>query len=114
MNIKTICIFSFISLSSCLAWAEEESLATPPKCCVNHEGISYCDSTSGRYICGNGDISQCYCTRHAVMDLQLLKGCCIWDGGIDHVTNKGQVFCRNGKFADLCTLQRQVKQPVAF
>lgn len=114
MNSKIVCAFTLLLSSSSVLFAEDESLASAPNCCRNHDGISYCDSSSGRYVCGNGEISQCYCTRHAIMDLQLLKGCCTWDGGIDHITSKGKVICRNGKFAEMCTLERQVKQPVAF
>ena len=114
MNLKTVCVFSMLTIITPYSFAEEESLGSAPNCCKNHQGISYCDSSSGRYVCGNGDISQCYCSRHAIIDLQLLKGCCTWDGGVDHITPKGNVICRSGKFAEMCTLQRQVKQPVAF
>lgn len=74
-------------------------------CCERMGGIHYCDSSAGRYVCRNGDYSACYCTRHAVMDLQLLAGCCLWQGGVLKVTERGFVLCNNGGFSEMCSLQ---------
>jgi hypothetical protein len=51
-------------------------------CCARMGGVSYCDSSAGRLVCNNGYFSSCYCSHHAVMDLQLLEGCCLWQGGV--------------------------------
>lgn len=71
-------------------------------CCNGMGGIDYCDSSSGRYICSNGYISSCYCTRHAVMDLQKLQGCCLWKGGVSQVTEAGAIVCNNGQISEVC------------
>ena len=66
---------------------------------------SYCDSSAGRIVLENGDYSTCYCTRHAVMNLQKLEGCCMWHGGVAQVTPKSIVICRDGAVSELCTRQ---------
>ena len=76
-------------------------------CCGGMGGISYCDSSAGRYVCQNGDYSVCYCTPHAVMDLQFIQGCCVWQGGVKHVTIGGSVICRNGVEAEICSKQNK-------
>lgn len=89
----------------------DESTSFIPKCdkmncCGSMGGISYCDSSAGRYVCNNGFYSSCYCTRHAVMDLQKIEGCCLWQGGvltIDPAT--GAVVCNNGGISEICSLQ---------
>lgn len=73
-------------------------------CCSNMGGIHYCDSSAGRYVCGNGDFSACYCTIHAVMDLQKIKGCCLWQGGVMKITVEGGVMCNNGSVSEICGL----------
>lgn len=82
------------------------------QCCVGYGGINYADSSSGRYVCNNGYVSQCYSTRHAIMDMQKFKGCCIWEGGILKITMKGEVICRDGHVSELCT-QANAKDAVA-
>jgi hypothetical protein len=72
-------------------------------CCEKMGGISYCDSSAGRYVCNNGFISSCYCTRHAVMDLQHLEGCCLWQGGVMSTTVDGVVLCNDGTASVVCT-----------
>lgn len=74
-------------------------------CCAGMGGISYCDSSAGRFICKSGEFSSCYCTRHAVMDLQKFEGCCMWQGGVMQIDPKGLVICRNGGVSELCTRQ---------
>ncbi|KTD20394.1 neurogenic locus notch like protein precursor [Legionella lansingensis] len=74
-------------------------------CCGAMGGISYCDSSAGRYVCNNGYYSSCYCTRHAVMDLQKLEGCCLWQGGVLTMDERGVVICNNGGISEICTLQ---------
>lgn len=72
-------------------------------CCEKQGGISYCDSSGGRFVCNNGQISACYCDRHAVMDLQLLRGCCLWQGGVQKVDLQGYVICNNGGMSATCS-----------
>ena len=74
-------------------------------CCGQMGGVSYCDSSAGRLVCNNGYYSSCYCTRHAVMDLQLISGCCLWQGGVLTVSATGAVICNNGSVSEVCTLQ---------
>ncbi|WP_174901052.1 neurogenic locus notch [Legionella hackeliae] len=74
-------------------------------------GISYCDTSAGRYVCSNGYYSSCYCTRHAVMDLQKLQGCCLWQGGVLTVDDAtGVVVCNNGGVSEVCSLQSPSQQ----
>ena len=87
-------------------------IITPPaayavchSCCAKMGGIQYCDSSTGRYVCNNGYYSSCYCTRHAVMDLQQIEGCCLWQGGVMLVNEVGAVVCNNGSVSEICTLQ---------
>ena len=75
-------------------------------------GIQYCDSSAGRYVCQNGRYSSCYCTRHAVMDMQAFEGCCTWKGGVFRVLESGLVICNNGKVSKMCTLGNPVDQVV--
>lgn len=81
-------------------------------CCSNMGGIHYCDSSAGRYVCGNGGYSSCYCTRHAVMDIQKISGCCVWQGGVLTTDPTGIVICNNGGASEICSLQSP-PQPVA-
>ncbi len=74
-------------------------------CCSSMGGTRYCDSSAGRIVCNNGEYSACYCTRHAVMDLQEIKGCCLWHGGVSNITPVGQVMCNDGGFSEICSLQ---------
>ena len=73
-------------------------------CCVGMGGTQYCDSSAGRLVCHNGEYSSCYCTRHAVMDLQKIKGCCLWQGGVFKVDERGLVVCNDGGVSEMCTL----------
>lgn len=75
------------------------------KCCQSMGGISYCDSSAGRFVCGNGSYSSCYCTRHAVMDLEHIQGCCLWQGGVMDIDDKGLVICNNGGVSETCSLE---------
>lgn len=74
-------------------------------CCARMGGISYCDSSAGRYVCQNGYYSSCYCTRHAIMDIQNIKGCCLWQGGVYAVNLQGVVICADGKISEICSIQ---------
>jgi hypothetical protein len=85
-----------------------------PNCCVGYGGISYGDSSSGRFVCNNGYVSQCYSTRHAIMNLQKFKGCCMWEGGVLKVTLKGEVICRDGQISELCSAAYQQASAVVF
>ena len=91
-------IYAVLVLASCSAFSND-----CPRCCEGFGGILYADSSSGRFICRNGSISQCYSTRHAVMDLQKFKGCCMWQGGVKKITPVGKVICRNGVISEICS-----------
>ncbi len=74
-------------------------------CCNDMGGISYCDSSAGRYVCNNGFYSSCYCTIHAVMDIQKIEGCCLWQGGVFNVEeDTGLVVCNNGGVSEVCSI----------
>ncbi|MFY7697968.1 MAG: neurogenic locus notch [Legionella sp.] len=73
-------------------------------CCKNMGGINYCDKSANRLVCNSGDYSSCYCSPHAVMDLQEINGCCLWQGGIMATDSSGMVICNNGGISELCTL----------
>jgi hypothetical protein len=81
-------------------------------CCKKMGGTQYCDSSTGRFVCSNGEYSSCYCTRHAVMDLQRISGCCVWQGGVLNIDDNGLVVCNNGGVSEECTLQNP-KQSIA-
>lgn len=73
-------------------------------CCGGMGGVQYCDSSAGRMVCKNGEYSTCYCTPHAVMNLQELKGCCLWQGGVFKTDPQGLVICNNGGVSAVCSL----------
>ena len=74
-------------------------------CCSGMGGIHYCDSSAGRFVCNSGDYSSCYCSRHAVMDLQKIAGCCLWQGGVMATDMSGTVICNNGGTSEICSTQ---------
>ena len=102
---------SLFTISTSYAGRCGGKVPCPPKacddqiCCARMGGVSYCDSSAGRLVCANGYYSSCYCTRHGVMDLQLLQGCCLWQGGISTIDIAGDVICNNGSVSEECTLQ---------
>ena len=73
-------------------------------CCSGKGGVSACDYSSGYYFCINGDYSTCYCTKHAMMDLQEVSGCCLWQGGVLQVDPLGLVICNSGSVSEVCSL----------
>ena len=80
------------------------------QCCKNKGCIQYCDSSAGRFVCGDGDYSSCYCTRHAVMDLQKIQGCCLWQGGVFKIERPSNlVICNDGSVSEMCSIQHPVK-----
>lgn len=99
----------FLSIFLFLGICAQTAYSACPACCSQMGGISYCDSSAGRYVCKNGYYSSCYCTRHAVMDLQRIEGCCLWQGGVMAVDPMGLVICNNGGVSELCSLQTPVK-----
>jgi hypothetical protein len=95
--------------------ANAAKLCTDNSCCSGGAGgVSYCDSSSGRFVCKNGDYSACYCTRHAVMDLQKLAGCCMWQGGIRKIDSFGVVICNSGDVSEICSLQNPPEKTVSW
>lgn len=101
-SLKAIAMTSFFAL-----FGTASALASDG-CCRGMQGVSYCDSSAGRLVCKNGFYSACYCTRHAVMDLQLLRGCCLWHGGVyPKLTSAyGSVMCNDGSYSEECSLQK--------
>lgn len=104
----TVCFL--LTLSSAYAGKESCEMRFIPgcdklNCCTEMGGISYCDSSAGRYVCNNGYFSSCYCTRHAVMDIQKIQGCCLWQGGVSELNSVGQVVCNNGGISEVCSLE---------
>ena len=83
-------------------------------CCSNMGGIRYCDSSAGRYVCNNGSYSDCYCNRHAVMDLQRVHGCCLWQGGVMAIDELGLVVCNNGGVSEVCSLANPAETIAAW
>ena len=94
---------------SCLFFSTTAALAAgcSTSCCGGMGGIHYCDSSAGRFVCKNGDYSACYCTRHAVMDLQRLQGCCLWQGGVMATGEPGLVVCNDGSISEICTIHAE-------
>ncbi|MDF1758777.1 MAG: neurogenic locus notch [Legionellaceae bacterium] len=102
---KSVIISSMLVLGSInIAYSEDVCTNTCDTCCGKMDGIRYCDSSSGRYVCNNGRYSSCYCTIHAVMDLQKVAGCCLWQGGVLKVSKEGIVKCRNGSASEMCSV----------
>lgn len=101
-------VFSLVYASTCgeCTRGQKNCQATCDKCCLRMGGVSYCDSSAGRVVCRNGVYSSCYCTRHAIMDLEHIQGCCIWQGGVLTVDNgNGLVVCNNGSVSPICSEQ---------
>jgi hypothetical protein len=48
------------------------------------------------------------------MDLQKLKGCCLWNGGVFKIGLKGLVICRDGNVSEICSLQAPEQRVAAF
>jgi hypothetical protein len=97
LSLKTLFLTSILSLFGLPVFADGG-------CCSKMGGINYCDSSGGRFVCQNGFYSACYCTRHAVMDLQLLKGCCLWQGGVmPTYDSTGLVICNDGSVSEECS-----------
>lgn len=82
-----------------------ESACYTDQCCQGMGGVQYCDSSAGRLVCNNGFYSSCYCTRHAVMDLEHLQGCCLWQGGVLDMDPSGLVICNDGGVSEVCSLE---------
>lgn len=115
LQCRSLLIAAFLfttSTSSALPPCDTTYIPTCDKrlCCHDMGGISYCDSTAGRYVCNNGYYSTCYCTRHAVMDLQKLEGCCLWQGGVFNIEATGLVLCNNGGISEICSIQNPPQQ----
>lgn len=75
-------------------------------CCNRMGGVNYCDSSAGRLVCNNGFYSTCYCTPHAVMNLQLFRGCCMWKGGVvpqNANSPLGVTVCNDGSVSEECS-----------
>lgn len=101
--LKKIAQATLLSLTLAPAFADN--------CCNTMGGASYCDSSAGRLVCANGFYSACYCDRHAVMDLKLLKGCCLWNGGVLPTYDRsGAVVCNDGSVSEECSLDNPLNR----
>lgn len=100
----------FTSLALLLWIPFSAARAACDNCCGGMGGVSYCDSSAGRYVCNNGSYSACYCTRHAVMDLQKIQGCCLWQGGVFKIDELGLVICNNGGVSEICSIQNPIQR----
>jgi len=78
-------------------------------CCQGYGGILYADTSSGRFVCKDGSVSQCFSSRRAVMNMQKIKGCCLWNGGVREITPTGKVICRNGLVSEICSMRPHEK-----
>lgn len=85
-------------------------------CCAKMGGVSYCDSSAGRLVCNNGFYSTCYCTPHAVMDLHMFRGCCMWRGGVvpPSVNALGITVCNDGSVSEECSLNQGPEKVAAW
>ena len=107
-SLKTYILAALISISTPFSLAYSAT-CSDNSCCGSMGGVQYCDSSAGRLVCKNGAYSTCYCTRHAVMDLQKLSGCCLWQGGVLKIDPLGAVICRNGVYSEECSLQNPIE-----
>jgi hypothetical protein len=108
-------LLAIVTFLSTLSFTSLASSCEGPNCCGgNSGGISYCDSSVGRFVCRNGEYSACYCTRHAVMDLQKIAGCCLWQGGVMKVDPFGMVICADGSVSEICSLQSPPEKIVSW
>ena|SRR3990167_6339494 len=111
--IQVLIIWGFscvIYAGSCVnkSTADCQSIPNYSVCCGAMGGINYCDSSGGRLVCNNGYVSSCYCSRFAVMDLQLLQGCCLWHGGEIHAQDEnGLIICSDGSVSIECSEQNR-------
>lgn len=92
-------IFSLVMLVTTQATAARSN----NDCCSGMGGARYCDSSAGRVVCNNGFYSSCYCSRTAVMDLQFVAGCCLWQGGVLKIDPVGLVICTDGSVSAICS-----------
>jgi hypothetical protein len=105
-QLKLLC---FITLLFTVTVLDARPGAHCDKCCEKSGCIQYCDSSAGRYVCGDGSYSACYCTRHAVMDLQKISGCCVWQGGVMTIEPASRlVICNDGSVSEICSIQHPV------
>lgn len=99
--------FNIAEASRCGSCGKDKSCKSScykDQCCQAMGGVQYCDSSAGRLVCNNGYYSSCYCNRHAVMDLEHIQGCCLWQGGVLDVDATGLVICNNGGVSESCSL----------
>lgn len=109
-NIKMSLLKTFFSASLFSLLISPTYAGYVANCCSTMGGVSYCDSSAGRLVCKNGFYSACFCTPHGVMDLQLLRGCCLWRGGVVQGFNTtGAVMCNDGSVSEECSLQPEQK-----
>lgn len=114
LSFKTLFLAGSLSLLATSAFAGKENASA---CCNQMGGISYCDSSAGRLVCNNGFYSTCFCTPHGVMDLQLLRGCCLWKGGVvapSFTAPNGLIVCNDGSVSEECSLQTPIDKIAAW
>lgn len=99
--IFSLLIFITVSIN---AFAFDET-GESQQCCGAHS-ISYCDLSSGHYVCNDGGYSTCICTEQASVSAyqQLNLGCCLWHNGVA-ANSLGQVVCNDGSLSEVCSLK---------
>ncbi len=116
ISLRTL-LFASLFSSSLLISPVAAAKKADNGCCSQMGGPSYCDTSAGRMVCRNGFYSTCYCTPHAVMDLQLLRGCCLWRGGVHppSVTDPTNlIVCNDGTVSEECSLGNPVQRVAAW
>ena len=109
ISFRSLLLFTTLSLTFSSTYAASSA------CCANMQGVGYCDSSAGRLVCKNGFYSACYCSPHAVMDFQLLRGCCLWHGGVAPTFNQaGLIACNDGSVSEECSLGTPVQTIAAW
>lgn len=116
LDADTMYSLRHLSLLSAVLLYTPSVLADPPceDCCSRQGGVKYCDSSAGRYVCNDGNYSVCYCTRHAVMDLQKIQGCCLWHGGVFKINELGSVICNDSTVSEICTRQNPIEKVAVY
>lgn len=105
--------YLYLGATLLLSLFSPAAMSICPDCCKHMGGVQYCDNSAGRYVCNNGYYSTCYCSRHAVMELEYLSGCCMWHNGV-MAEEVGLVICNDGSISEMCSLQYVKKQVSVF
>ncbi len=105
MRIHNRIALSLLAIAGLLSMPFTSANADGDNCCGGMGGVQYCDTSAGHQVCKNGDYSACYCTRHAVMNLEKIAGCCLWHAGVFIKNRRGLVVCHDGSVSEICGLE---------